>query len=166
MPKDHGGSNRKLTIAKPSQWTKAEGSDGGSSGKGTSKPKIKRPPGLSPAAVRFWNRHAPPLIEAGVLTRLDLDSFVQLCGVVSDIEACRKEIDKHGVLIPGVGGTLKRNPAVSAIAQLYQQYRLYSEAFGLTPASRAKLGLRAADLLEAAKMKEAESWLFGTDGEK
>ena len=61
----------KLQIAEPPKGPE----------EGSPKTKLRRPPGLSPAAVRFWNRYAPPLIEAGVLCKLDLDSFVQLCEV-------------------------------------------------------------------------------------
>lgn len=146
----------KLQIAAPPKGTK----------EGGHQPKLRRPPGLSPAAVRFWNRYAPPLIEAGVLCKLDLDSFVQLCEVASNLEDCREGIKEHGVLVEGTHGTLKKNPALSCAAQLYQQYRLLASDFALTPASRAKLGLTNADLLEAAELAEAERFLFGDRSEK
>ena len=95
--------------------------------------------------------------EAPYLDEKDRTAVADLCCLVDDIAACREAIAKHGLLLeePIVLPTgkvvegerrLVANPAVSALQAYLRVLAPALTALGLTPASRARLGLDIASL--------------------
>ncbi len=138
-----GGSNKKLSVVPPEPGT-----------------TVRRPPHMSDEARLHWNRHAAWCVEFGTLTTQSRDLFVSGCENWSAQQRCHQEIAENGVIVRGVSGTQKRNPAVSMLTTLQHEYRLWCAEFGLSPSGKVRLGLDP----ESAANKEAENFLYGPRG--
>lgn len=114
------------------------------------KPKV-----MSRVASQEWDRLAPQLDKLGLLTSIDLITFVTYCESYSEYCAAKAHIKKYG-RYQKVNGLWKRNPAIGDAKASAQQMFKFAEGFGLTPSSRAKV---------AAEMKNpAQPVLPGTGG--
>lgn len=96
------------------------------------------PKDLSPLAQAVWRRELAPLVHAEKIASHELPLFKSYCGATARIDEAQALIDKHGLLIVGASGELKRNPATTIQKEsIALQARLAAE-FGITPASRNK----------------------------
>lgn len=85
------------------------------------------------------------LDRAGILRASDVAAWEVLCLTYNTIRLAEAELLEHGLLIEGARcGELVKNPVISVLNQARQQFRLHSQAFGLDPHSRERLGLTVA----------------------
>ena len=99
------------------------------------KERIHAPVKLEGEAKRYWQEHARPLTDAGILTERDVDSFALLCRVWGML--C--ELDSG----PGADNFRTMNQFVN----LSKQYQSLAKQFGLLPRERksAKMDIEPAE---------------------
>ena len=98
------------------------------------------PPGhLSKEAKEIWRRLAHQLVEAGVLTTLDLTALELIATTYAGWLQAERTLQAEGAMVVNGTGTLQVSPWVG-IGQQYERllFRLLGE-FGLTPASRYRV---------------------------
>jgi P27 family predicted phage terminase small subunit len=101
---------------------------------------LRMPSGLAHDVQAAWRRFAPLVAEHGV-TPADATALLDLCTCVVRLAQAEAAIAEHGVLVEGYRGSLVKNPAVTIAMQYRAALHRWCDAFGLTPASRAKLAL-------------------------
>ena len=89
-------------------------------------------------ASRYWGEVSSLLQAHKVLTFGDVNSLVNYCRVLADIER-----DEHIVMLDGrtfmdEKGTLRKHPLISVISENRRMSNVLAQQFGLTPASRAR----------------------------
>ena len=108
-------------------------------------PGLGAPPkGLPPAARRFWREVAPQLEKAGIVGRVDRQAFERLCRLHAIITQAEGEM-ADGITVPDKKGSVKRHPAAAVYQQMFPRYLALLKAFGLTPAARQAMDVRADD---------------------
>lgn len=122
-------------------------------------PEIERAPTTTPpppvpmqkSGLVEWHRVYGPLERAGVLRATDLSNLALYCiavGRASDASELlmameRQQPDGRGLLVKTTSGTME-NPLVGTVRRAgHDAIRLGAE-FGLTPSSRARLGVKDA----------------------
>jgi len=91
---------------------------------------------LPPAAKCYFRELAPHLIRLGALDRLNLSLFEGLCVTLAHIDEARGILNTEGEVVNG-----KLHPLSRVYTQYVDQALQLFRIFGMTPASRSKLGL-------------------------
>ena len=94
---------------------------------------------MTPIAKRFWKRHAPGLIELGVLTEADLESFRVLAELYAEWVGIKTLLAKGGISYEDAKGVRHTRPEMTVKDKLEKQMLAYFQHFGMTPASRSKI---------------------------
>ena len=94
-----------------------------------------------PEAKRLFNDLGAVLIEKGILTALDQSSFELLCVAWGRIQTASAILTKDGAVIEDARGSLKLHPANRLLNMSQKHFDWLSNQFGLTPASRKRLGM-------------------------
>jgi len=99
------------------------------------------PPGhvtARPAALAFWEAHAPTLAAEGRLRQIHAELLGQLCHLHADIRTLSAQIDAEGWIT-----ATDKGQAVSPVARLLRDSRrdfvTLAAKFGLTAADEARL---------------------------
>ena len=112
---------------------------------------VAPPRGLDGAGLTEWNRHAPQLVESGVLTGPDLGAFEDYCRALSELrrfEARAKRVGTELAITKGIQG---------AVIKLRQQVNQLRQQCGLTPSSRS--AVRAASPRKPSSSLAADKYL-------
>lgn len=100
---------------------------------------LEPPPNLSERASWWWKHYVSFLHPLGLLTVADLGSLERLCNVDARLDEMDRNFNENGFLTDdGNGGKTVKN--VTAYAGLYAARNQLMTHFGLSPASRARLG--------------------------
>jgi P27 family predicted phage terminase small subunit len=79
---------------------------------------LEPPVPLTIAARRTWDRIAKRIHGEGRWPHISTDMLVVFCETVELYEACKQEVDTHGVLVEGrTTRELVRNPALTPLNQ-------------------------------------------------
>ena len=85
----------------------------------------------------------------GVLTEADGFALERLCDCYSEILALRELVDANGRTYEATSTqgelVIKANPAVAMLADADRRFKSYLVEFGLTPAARSKVQIKADD---------------------
>ena len=100
------------------------------------------PRDLPKCARPFWRRLAPALVEAGLLTKLDLLALREMCLALGHAAEADADIEKRGILINGDRGAVK-NPSIQLSRDYWQRAWAIAKRFGMTPQDRAALSFPA-----------------------
>jgi len=100
---------------------------------------------LDAEAQRVWDHFGPMLRRQRLLTEADRLSFAALCQSWSLYAEASATVRREGTLTVGVKGQPVRNPAALVAKDALQDYMRLATEFGLTPSSRARIVLPAAD---------------------
>ena len=95
-------------------------------------------------AVSIWHRLAPSLVEPGVLTAWDTDTFAVFCTAVAHHARAAAYVNERGVLVKQRSSYVK-NPALQVVRDTAGTIASFAARFGLTPADRARLRLDGDD---------------------
>lgn len=103
------------------------------------------PPYLSKDAKLEWKRLAPELLALGLLKPADQSNFARYCEAHSRWKQATEFIRDNGLFcnVRNKAGEITSSfalPHVKIAEQAAKEARMYGAEFGLTPASRAKLG--------------------------
>jgi P27 family predicted phage terminase small subunit len=99
---------------------------------------------LSPAAVGVWRDVAPKLLRMGVLSDADMLAAAQLCETVAEVNAYRATLEAEGRTYQtnGASGPMVRaRPEIGLLADASRRLAAWLSAFGMTPASRARVSV-------------------------
>jgi P27 family predicted phage terminase small subunit len=114
---------------------------------------IQPPASLDADALRFWEATAPSLIAAGRFHPSMAAAFGILCELASDCDRLSREVATEGDVVPSPRG-VKANPKVRLLRDARRDFLQYSKAFGLDPASSARLPTSLAEEPEPDLLEE------------
>ncbi len=117
--------------------------------------KLKPPRWLAKFAREEWYRVVPALEKIGMLTEMDETAMVNYVVAYDRFRQAQEVIQEHGFTTHTAAGGYKKRPELQVISEAQTTMRRFMEAFGLTPASRARLNLNP------AKEDSAAAFLFG-----
>lgn len=107
------------------------------------------PAHLTDEGQMAWGRLTVLLDRMGVLTEADGFALERLCDCYSEILALRELIDANGRTYETTSTqgelVIKANPAVAMLADADRRFKSYLVEFGLTPAARSKVQIKADD---------------------
>ena len=102
---------------------------------------------MSQAAKGFWKRYAQKLIDLGLLTEIDLDTFRILCELIAERKQLSSIIKKTGYVYLTKNQyweTLyKQRPEVGMRDKIESQIYRYLQLFGMAPAPRGRIASEA-----------------------
>lgn len=101
---------------------------------------IPPPDHLPDVAKAEWIRLFQPLRLCGLMTVADLSAFAAYCAIYARWIDCEADIAKSSKLLQSATGTVQVNPLIWVARQCLDQMRQYMREFGMTPASRARMG--------------------------
>jgi P27 family predicted phage terminase small subunit len=105
--------------------------------------KNRAPHGLSGNARKYWHTLAHDLIEAGVLSIVDVPAFILMAEHYS---LARRVMDELGELTTvDKNGAVRKSPLLQVFKDNAGAYRLFAAEFGLTPSSRSRLNIAPPD---------------------
>ena len=111
----------------------------------------------------MWEKLAPELERIGLLTAVDGEAFAAACQAWKDYVECQKVIKRHGrtYTYRNQGGfeNETERPEVKIANKALEQFRTFCREFGMTPSSRAKIGLAT----QKEREDEMESLLTFSD---
>jgi len=104
--------------------------------------RIPPPEYLNPPGRKKWNELVRLLRDQGILEKTDLGSLEACCSSYDDMVECQLAIKKLGGIVAYTTGKSSQEvPLLSAKNKAMDNYKKYMTEFGLSPASRAKLGI-------------------------
>ena len=105
-----------------------------------------------------YQRLVPLLLKMKVLTEADGRALASYCIHRAQLEEVDAHIEKHGIIVRSKDGD-RPNPAFRVKSHLLREMRVFENEFGLTPASRARLGIRLDDDTD----RQLDDFLSGLD---
>lgn len=104
--------------------------------------RIPPPEYLNPSGRKKWNELVRLLREQGILEKADLGSLEACCAAYDEMVECQIALkDEGGIVNYTRGKSSQQVPLLSARNKAMDNYKKYMTEFGLSPASRAKLGV-------------------------
>ena len=103
-------------------------------------PAIPVPPTwLSEAARLEWERSAPLLKDAGLLSNLDRNAFATYCQTYARLMEAEEQLRKFGLIVKSPTGHVRQSPFLAVVNKCVAQMALLGAEFGLTPSSRSRV---------------------------
>ena len=99
------------------------------------------PEWLSGIAEEEWNRVAPALHAAGLLTGLDLTALEGYCVTYAKWRGAEQQLAEEGLTILTPNGCTQAHPCQSISNQAQKLLLAWVKAFGLSPDSRGRMEL-------------------------
>lgn len=94
---------------------------------------------LGALAGAKWREAGQKLVDAKILTTLDLDALASYCGLWAVMAKASEDINDHGIKEAGLG--TRKNPSVAILDSVAKHVRAYQEQLGLTLLGRQRLNL-------------------------
>lgn len=91
-----------------------------------------------PAALAFWDAHAPALVAAGRLRPEHAETFGVVCHVAAECRALADRVAAEGPVV-STGRSIKANPCVRLLRDARRDLFQFASAFGLTAVADARL---------------------------
>lgn len=102
--------------------------------------RLPSPPDhLTEAEKAEWRRIGKHLLEAGLLTKLDLDVLEAYCRAYVRWVEAEGQVRKYGTVIKSPNGYPIQSPYLAIANKAMEQMRSLMGELGLTPASRARI---------------------------
>ena len=99
------------------------------------------PKWLTGIAEEEWNRVAPALHAAGLLTGLDVSALVGYCACYAKWRQAEQQLAEEGLTILTPNGSTQIHPCQSISNQAQKLLLSWVKAFGLSPDSRGRMEL-------------------------
>jgi P27 family predicted phage terminase small subunit len=107
--------------------------------------RLPSPPSqLTPLAKTIWRREGKRLVSAGVLTEADTAAFSAFCASYATWLEASGALRDTGLVIADDRGAIRANPLLAVARNAQAEYLKAAMEFGLTPASRSRIGARKA----------------------
>lgn len=111
------------------------------------------PPGLTSGATSRWMTLAPLLLEDGRLRADTREALVNYVRLADEADVLGSQLTAEGVVLKTPHGAIT-NPKAKILAGIRSCLLRYSQACGLDPASRARLG--AAGVIDARTSEQRD----------
>lgn len=115
------------------------------------------PPGLTPGASRRWLTLAPLLLADGRLSADTREALVTYCRLADEADVLGEQLTKEGVIVKTAHGEFA-NPKAKLLAGVRSCLLRYSQACGLDPVSRARLGAAGVIDTRTAEEKQQDAY--------
>jgi P27 family predicted phage terminase small subunit len=106
---------------------------------GYSGPPPECPDWLDPDAKAEWERIAPALVAAKLLTPVDCMTLATYCQMYSQWKKAEQAVRLEGLTFIDAKGSIKLHPCARHAAQLMAELRRVAGEFGFSPASRSRV---------------------------
>lgn len=112
--------------------------------------QVRRPEGMTEAAVKIWDELADDLVDKGCLTPWDVYTFEAFCEAVANYRECRDllhaSVSKHGKFVElGAAGGVIKSPYHQMMRDHIETMAKLGSRFGFTPGDRANLTIEKSD---------------------
>lgn len=108
--------------------------------------KVYEPPKYLPREVKdIYMNIVEELREADILSNLDIELLSTTAYAIFRMRDARKHLDKYGSVVTGSSGNLSKSPYVQVEKDYQGIFHTGCLQLGLSPSSRAKLALMAAE---------------------
>ena len=100
------------------------------------------PPELKGRARKYWNKRAPVLLEAGLLTVVDTPLLAEMCETEAEYWDARDDVRKNGQRLIGyteAGQVHRENPCVKIGSDAQKRLKALRVEFGMSPSSRTRV---------------------------
>jgi P27 family predicted phage terminase small subunit len=97
------------------------------------------PKHLHGEARKEWQRLAPQLVAAGLLTELDVAALSALCVTWALWSEAEQKLASEGLTVVGRGGAVRPSPWVAIASRAQRDMQLLAAEFGMTPNSRQRI---------------------------
>jgi len=101
--------------------------------------KLPAPKWIGKYGQWLWNEILPQLLAFEILTKADLPVLEMLCSNYDQYRRADDEIAANGLVVQGVRGMPKKNPAVEIREKAWKSFLSAAEHFGLTPLARNRM---------------------------
>ena len=98
-----------------------------------------KPPHLSAIASQEWDRMAPQLYAAGLLTSIDLAALATYCQAFGRWVEAEEALKTHGVLVKSPSGFPMVSPYLTVANKAMEQLSKALVEFGMSPSSRSRV---------------------------
>jgi P27 family predicted phage terminase small subunit len=98
------------------------------------------PPELTETGAIFWRENAAGLVQRELLTDETIPGYTELCRTFEALTLTRATIKSEGRSIRDESGKPHRHPLLTTEKQLADRLLSYLRDFGMTGASRKRLG--------------------------
>lgn len=98
------------------------------------------PAHLGKDAAGEWRRITGELKAVGLVSRLDLGLLAAWCAAYGDFVQAERALKRGGLVKKGDDGVMRRNPWLMVKSKAVEQMVRIGSEFGLSPASRPRLG--------------------------
>ena len=104
---------------------------------------IPSPPDhLSKIALTEWNRIAPKLYKAGLMSEIYMAALAGYCDAYGMWCKSCEQLKDEQLIITTTNGNIIQNPLVGIVNQSREHMRKFSTEFGASPASSAKVSAK------------------------
>lgn len=110
-----------------------------------------QPEWLSVAAKEEWNRVAPELAAAGLLTQLDRAALAAYCQTYARYVEVQEALEREGMII----ASGRPHPLCKVASDLLKHLKVYSCELGFTPAARGRIDVPP---LQDAESDDFDEW--------
>ena len=121
---------------------------------------------LGDEAKKEWRRVAKELHGLGLLTSIDRTALAAYCETyvtwIDALAQCRE----LGMIVKTSNGNLIQNPYLSVASQAEKRMRGWLSEFGMTPSSRTRINVEAADVADPYESFLTAEWVVAADAEK
>lgn len=117
---------------------------------------LSMPPGLTTGAARRWKTLSPLLLSDGRLTVDTRESLVTYCRLADEADVLGEQLTREGVVVKSAHGEFA-NPKAKLLGSIRSCLLRYSQACGLDPVSRARLGAAGVIDTRTAEEKQADA---------
>ena len=100
------------------------------------------PKNLTGYGRSFYRRVGRHLADLGILTDLDRESFVSMCGAFHLMQMSLDSVTDSGLNVPGSKHEIKKNPALTTYKNASDIFHRLSRRFYLTPLDRRGVELK------------------------
>lgn len=108
------------------------------------KGEVKCPVWLSKEAKKFWKKVVPILQETdGLIEISDQTALEGFCETYAQWKEASLVLQKEGMTFSTPKGYIQQRPEVAIVQKSSKTLMDYMNAFGLTPSSRSRLGIKA-----------------------
>lgn len=101
--------------------------------------KVKCPSWLHADAKKEWRRLAPGLIEMGLLTNSDVQTFAAYCQSYAMWKEAAEHVMREGMMQEAPSGYIMKSPYASMAQSSLTQMKQFAGEFGLTPSARTRI---------------------------
>ena len=101
--------------------------------------RVEAPDGLSPEALKQWDRVRAELYDTGIVTNLDVHALALYCEAYARYAFANEQIQKFGPVVNTPNEYPVQSPWLQIANKSFDQMMKVLSEFGMTPSSRTRV---------------------------